>query len=124
MGVWGWIVVEFWGWGTRDGGYFGVGGFVGYGLVVSIAVLLLGAGLGGQGEGDLVAVGLSQDDLGLVDGHGAVLELDQVDALLDVDILADDLGQLDGLGDALLDGLGRGHLHLHTASGSVTRGTR
>merc|ERR1712117_448695 len=37
-------------------------------------VVLLGAGLGGEGEGDIVAVGLAQDNLGLVDGGGGDID--------------------------------------------------
>ena len=69
-------------------------------------VVLLGAGLGGEGEGDIVAVGLAQDNLGLVDGGGGVLELGDVEALLLLDVLADDLGDGDLLVNADLLGLG------------------
>ena len=73
--------------------------------MVSVAVGL-GAHLGGEGEGDLLAVGLAEDDLGLLDGLSAVLELGEGDALLDLDVLADDLGDLKGDVDALLPRLG------------------
>jgi len=68
------------------------------------------AGLGGEGEGDLVAVGLSEDDLALLNGVGAVLELGDVEALLLLDVTADNFGDLDGLGHAVPDGLGSGNI--------------
>jgi len=68
------------------------------------------AGLGGEGEGDLVAVGLAEDDLALLDGVGAVLELGDVEALLLFDVTADNFGDLDGLGHAVPDGLGSGNI--------------
>ena len=46
-------------------------------MVVS---LLLPAGLGGEGEGDLGAVGLPEDGLGLVHGVQGVLVLGEGDA--------------------------------------------
>ena len=67
--------------------------------------MLLGASLGGEGESDVVAVGLSQNDLGLVDGGGGVLKLGNVEALLLLDVLADNLGDGDLLLDADLLGL-------------------
>ena len=70
----------------------------------------LAAGLGREGEGDGVAVGLAEDGLDLVDGVGAVLELGHVEAPLLDDVLADDLGDRDLLGHAVLDGLGHGDL--------------
>ena len=69
------------------------------------------AGLGGEGEGDLVAVGLSEDDLNLIDGVDAVLKLGNVEALLLLDVAADDLGDHDGLGHAVPDWLRGGDLN-------------
>ena len=77
-------------------------------MVWSGGVVGLGASLGGEGEGDVVAVWLSEDDLGLVDGGGGVLELGDVEALLLLDVLADNLGDGDLLLDAHLLGLGSG----------------
>ena len=45
-----------------------------------VVALLLPAGLGGEGEGDLGAVGLAEDGLGLVGPGHAVLVLGQGDA--------------------------------------------
>ena len=70
--------------------------------------LVLGAVLGGEGEGELLAAGLSQDNLLLVDSVGGVLELGHVEALLLNLVLALDLGDLNGLGDADLVGGGVG----------------
>ena len=50
-----------------------------FSMVVS---LLLPAGLGGEGEGDLGAVGLPEDGLGLVHGVHGVLVLGEGDAYL------------------------------------------
>ena len=74
---------------------------------------LLGAGLSGEGQGDLLAVGLADDDLGLVDRVGAILELGHVEALLLLDVVAHDLGDGDVLVDAGLDGLGGGNVDGH-----------
>jgi len=76
-----------------------------------VAVTIVdGAGLGGEGEGDLVAVGLAEDDLALLDGVGSVLELGDVEALLLFDVTTDNFGDLDGLGHAVSDGLGSGNI--------------
>ena len=51
------------------------------GVPVSVVVaLLLPAGLGGEGEGDLGAVGLSEDGLGLVHRVHGILVLGEGDA--------------------------------------------
>ena len=84
----------------------------GYLTMVGGGSMLLGAGLGGQGEGELLAAGLSDDGLDLVDGVGAVLELGNVEALLLNLVLALDLGDGDGLGDAGVGGGGVGQLAL------------
>ena len=65
-----------------------------------------GAHLGGEGQGNLVAVGLSEDDLDLLDSVGSVFKLGDVEALAFLDVAANDLGDLDGLGDAVSDWLG------------------
>ena len=67
-------------------------------------VVLLPAGLGVKGEGDLLAAGLSDDDLLLVNGVGGVDELGNVEALVLNLVLALDLGDGDVLGDAHLLG--------------------
>ncbi len=72
----------------------------------------LAASLGREGQGDGVAVGLAQDGFDLVDGVGAVLELSHVEAPLLHDILADDLGDGDLLGHAVLDGLRHGDVNV------------
>merc|ERR1719220_1945742 len=67
-------------------------------------VVLLPAGLGVKGEGDLLAAGLSDDDLLLVNGVGGVDELGNVEALVLNLVLALDLSDGDVLGDAHLLG--------------------
>ena len=89
--------------------------------LVSVGGLGDGADLGGEGQGGGVAVGLAEDDIDLVDGVGSVLELGDVEALLLLDVLADDLGELDGLGHADLDGLGGSDLNGDT-EGSGDKG--
>jgi len=66
----------------------------------------MGAGLGGEGKGDLVTGRGSDDDLGLVHNVGGIFELGNVEALLLNIITADNLGDLNVLGDTDLDGLG------------------
>ena len=70
----------------------------------------LGAGLGGEGEGQLFARWLSNDDLLLLDGDRGILKLGNIEALVLNLVLALDLGDLDGLGDADLLGGGVGEL--------------
>ena len=77
-----------------------------------VTVLGNGAGLGGEGEGDLVAVGFSENNLDLINGVGSIFELGNVEALLLLDVLANDLGELDGLGHAGLDGFGSGDINV------------
>ena len=72
--------------------------------------LVLGAGLGGQGQSQLLAAGLSNNDLLLLDGNAGVLEFSNVEALLLDLVLALDLGDGDGLGDANSAGGGVGQL--------------
>ena len=62
----------------------------------------------GEGESELFTAWLSNDDLLLVHGVGGVLELGHVEALLLNLVLALDLGDLNGLGDADLVGGGVG----------------
>ena len=77
---------------------------------LTVVGLVLGASLCGQGQGQLLTAGLSDHNLLLVDGVGGVLELGHVEALLLDLVLALDLGDLDGLGDAHLAGGGVGQL--------------
>ena len=67
-------------------------------------VVLLPASLGVEGEGDLLAAGLSDDDLLLVNGVGGIDELGNVEALVLNLVLALDLGDGDVLGDTDLLG--------------------
>merc|ERR1719150_3712771 len=67
-------------------------------------VVLLPAGLGVKGEGDLFTAGLSDDDLLLVNGVGGIDELGNVEALVLNLVLALDLGDGDVLGHAHLLG--------------------
>ena len=81
-------------------------------------VVLLPAGLGVKGEGDLLAAGLSDDDLLLVNGVGGVDELGNVEALVLNLVLALDLGDGDVLGDTDLLGGGVGKAALDGERGS------
>ena len=65
-------------------------------------VVLLPAGLGVKGEGDLLAAGLSDDDLSVVEGVDGVDELGNVEALVLNLVLA--LGDGDILGDHVVVG--------------------
>ena len=67
-------------------------------------VVLLPAGLGVEGEGDLLTAGLSDDDLLLVNGVGGIDELGNVEALVLDLVLALDLSDGDILGDTDLLG--------------------
>merc|ERR1740129_2261703 len=86
-------------------------------VVSSIGGLGMRAGLGGEGKGDLVAGGLSNNNLGLVHSVGGVLELGNIEALLFNIISADNLGNFDGLGDTDLDWLGVGNVDLNSERG-------
>jgi len=66
------------------------------------------AGLGGQSKGNSITFGFSQDNLGLDDGVGAVVQTGNVEAFLRLDIFADNLVDFDDLDDASFDGLGVG----------------
>merc|ERR1711990_210028 len=91
----------------------GVGGMVDHGDGVgNMGNMLLLAGLGVQGEGDLLAAGLSDDDLLLVHGVGGIDELGDVEALVLNMVLAHNLGDGDVLGDTDLLGGGVGQLAL------------
>ena len=81
-------------------------------------VVLLPASLGVKGEGDLLAAGLSDDDLLLVNGVGGVDELGNVEALVLNLVLALDLGDGDILGDTDLLGGGVGKAALDGERGS------
>ena len=81
-------------------------------------VVLLPAGLGVKGEGDLLAAGLSDDDLLLVNGVGGIDELGNVEALVLNLVLALDLGDGDVLGDAHLLGGRVGKAALDSERGS------
>merc|ERR1739842_71599 len=74
-------------------------------MVSSIGGLGMRAGLGGKGKGDLVTGGLSNNNLGLINSVGRILELGNIEALLFNIISADNLGDF-GLGDTDLNGLG------------------
>merc|ERR1712203_934265 len=67
-------------------------------------VVLLPAGLSVKGEGDLLAAGLPDDDLLLVNGVGGIDELGNVEALVLNLVLALDLSDGDVLGDTDLLG--------------------
>merc|ERR1719216_363989 len=62
-------------------------------------VVLLPAGLSVEGEGDLLAAGLPDDDLLLVNGVGGIDELGNVKALVLNLVLALDLSDGDVLGE-------------------------
>ena len=67
-------------------------------------VVLLPAGLSVEGEGDLLAAGLPDDDLLLVNGVGGIDELSNIEALVLNLVLALDLRDGDVLGDTDLLG--------------------
>merc|ERR1712087_458878 len=81
-------------------------------------VVLLPAGLGVEGEGDLLAAGFSDDDLLLVNGVGCVDELGNVEALVLDLVLTLDLSDGDVLGDADLLGGRVGKAALDSEGGS------
>jgi len=81
-------------------------------------VVLLPASLGVEGEGDLLAAWLSDDDLLLVNGVGGIDELGNVEALVLNLVLALDLGDGDVLGDTDLLGSGVGKAALDGERGS------
>merc|ERR1712203_218769 len=81
-------------------------------------VVLLPAGLSVKGEGDLLAAGLPDDDLLLVNGVGGIDELGNVEALVFNLVLAFDLGDGDVLGDTDLLGGGVGKAALDSEGGS------
>ena len=81
-------------------------------------VVLLPASLGVEGEGDLLAAWLSDDDLLLVNGVGGIDELGNVEALVLNLVLALDLGDGDVLGDTDLLGGGVGKAALDGERGS------
>ena len=68
------------------------------------------ASLGGQSKGDSIAVGLSEDNLNLVNGVGAIFEFGDIEAFLFNDVSAFDLSDGDLLGHTVLDGFGNGHI--------------
>ena len=76
------------------------------------------ASLGGQSQSDSVAVGLSQDDLNLVNGVGAIFEFGHIEAFLFNNVSAFDFGDGDLLGHAVLDGFGDGDLDGHVQGDS------
>ena len=78
----------------------------------------MGAGLGGEGKGDFITGRGSDDDLGLVHDVGGILELGNIEALLLNIITADNLGDLNVLGDTDLDRLGVSNSDLNGKGGS------
>ena len=67
-------------------------------------VVSLGAGLSGEGEGQLLAAWLSDDCFDLVNNIFSINKLGNVEANIVNFVLALDLGDLDGLGDTDLLG--------------------
>lgn len=70
--------------------------------------------MGGEGEGDGITVGLAENGFDLIDSVGTVFELGNVEAFFFHDVVADNFGENNVLGDAALDGFGDsdGHGHL------------
>merc|ERR1712000_801630 len=64
----------------------------------------LSTGLGGEGEGDLLTAGLSNDNLLLINGVGGIGKLGNIEALVLNLVLTLDLSDLNGLGDTDLLG--------------------
>lgn len=75
--------------------------------------MLLGASLGWEGKGDIIAVWLAQNDFSLVNGVGVILKLGNIEALLLLDVLADNLGDGDVLGNTVLDWFWGSNLNLN-----------
>ena len=73
-------------------------------------LMLLGTGLGGEGEGQLLAAGLSNDDFLLFNGDTGVSEFSNIEALLLNLIRALDLSDCNRLGHTNLAGGGVGQL--------------
>merc|ERR1719431_54486 len=97
-----------------------VGGMVDHGDGVgNMGNMLLLAGLGVQGEGDLLAAGLSDDDLLLVHGVGGIDKLSNIETLVLNLVLAHNLGDGDVLGDADLLWGGVGQLALDSDGGDL-----
>jgi len=80
--------------------------------------VLLGAGLGWEGQGDIIAVGLTENDLSLVNSVGVILKLGNIEALLLLDVLADNLSDGDVLGDTVLDWFWGSNLNLNVQGDS------
>ena len=64
-------------------------------VVLPVALELLDAPLGGQGEGDLGALGLGQAGGALLDALGRLLQGDQVEAALLGGLFAHNVGELE-----------------------------
>jgi len=96
----------------RKQGLVGRGSLFGKGSLWESLVVLLGASLGGQSQGDIIAVGLAKDNFSLVNDIHIILKLGNVEALLLLDVLADNLGDGDVLGHAVLDWLWGSNINL------------
>ena len=79
-----------------------------FSMVVGGGVVGLAARLGGEAQGDLLTAGLSDDGLDLLHGVGGISKLGNVEANVLGLVLADDLCDLNGLGDTDLLGGGVG----------------
>ena len=69
--------------------------------------------MGWEGQSNIIAVWLAQNDLSLVNSVGAVFKLGNIEALLLLDVLADNLGDGDVLGNTVLDWLWGSNLNLN-----------
>jgi len=72
-------------------------------LLANGLVVLLGASLGWKGQGDICTVWLAKNNFSLVNCVGVILKLGHIEALLLLDVLADNLSDGDVLGNTVLD---------------------
>jgi len=75
--------------------------------------VLLGAGLSWEGQSDIIAVGLAKDNFSLVNDIDIILKLGNIEALLLLDVLANNLGDGDVLGHTVLDWLRGSNFNLN-----------
>jgi len=67
---------------------------------LAMVTIVLGASLGWEGEGNILTAGFTNDDLLLVNSVGSINKLGNIEALVLNQVLALNLGDLNGLCDA------------------------